>query len=209
MSAQLCIVDYGVGNRRSVEKAFEKVGAQVVISADPNVIESADGLVLPGVGSFPSAMKRIRELGQDQAIIAAAGRDTPILGTCLGMQVLLERSGEHGGADGLGLVAGEVLALDAGGAKLPHIGWSNVQWSTPSPLTAGLGEAASFYHVHSFVTVPGDPDVVVGWSTYGSRFASVIAKGNIYGVQFHPEKSSADGLQMLANFCAICESQSR
>ena len=209
MSAQLCIVDYGVGNRRSVEKAFEKVGAQVIISADPSLIQSADGLVLPGVGSFPSAMERIRELGQDQAIIAAAARDTPILGTCLGMQMLFERSGEHGGAAGLGLVAGEVVPLDAGAEKLPHIGWSDVQWSNPSPLTAGLGQAASFYHVHSFVTVPGAPDVVAGWSTYGSRFASVIAQDNIYGVQFHPEKSSANGLQMLANFCAICESQSR
>ena len=123
--------------------------------------------------------------------------------------MLFERSGEHGGAAGLGLVAGEVVPLDAGAEKLPHIGWSNVQWSNPSPLTAGLGQAASFYHVHSFITVPGDPDVVAGWSTYGSRFASVIAQDNIYGVQFHPEKSSVNGLQMLANFRAICESQPR
>ncbi len=209
MSAQLCIVDYGVGNRRSVEKALEKVGAECVISSDPSLIELADGVVLPGVGAFPSAIERIRALGLDQAITAAATSGTPILGACLGMQLLFDRSSEHGGAEGLGLIAGEVVALDAGGAKLPHIGWSEVEWATPSALTAGLGEAASFYHVHSYITVPTNKAVVAGWSTYGDRFASVIAQDNIYGVQFHPEKSSVNGLQMLANFSAICEANAK
>ena len=205
MNARLCIVDYGVGNRRSVEKALEKVGADCVISSDPRVIELADGLLLPGVGAFPSAIERIRALGLDQAISTAAASGTPILGTCLGMQLLFDRSTEHGGAEGLGLIKGEVVALDAAGAKLPHIGWSDVEWSASSALTSGLGESASFYHVHSYVTVPDDPAVVIGWSDYGTRFASVVAQANIFGVQFHPEKSSANGLRMLANFCAICE----
>jgi glutamine amidotransferase len=205
VNARLCIVDYGVGNRRSVEKALEKVGADCVISSDPRVIELADGLLLPGVGAFPSAIERIRALGLDQAISTAAASGTPILGTCLGMQLLFDRSTEHGGAEGLGLIKGEVVALDAAGAKLPHIGWSDVEWSASSALTSGLGESASFYHVHSYVTVPDDPAVVIGWSDYGTRFASVVAQANIFGVQFHPEKSSANGLRMLANFCAICE----
>ena len=209
MNARLCIVDYGVGNRRSVEKALEKVGAECVISSDPSVIELADGLLLPGVGAFPSAIERIRALGLDQAISTAAASGTPILGTCLGMQLLFDRSSEHGGAEGLGLVSGDVVALDAGGAKLPHIGWSEVDWATPSALTAGLGDSASFYHVHSYVTVPAMSDLVAGWSTYGSRFASVIAQDNIYGVQFHPEKSSTNGLRLLANFVAICEAKPR
>lgn len=209
MSARLCIVDYGVGNRRSVEKALEKVGTETVISADAKVIASADGLVIPGVGAFPSAMRRIRALGLDRLITEAASAGTPILGACLGMQLLLDRSQEHGGADGLGLIAGEVVALDAGGAKLPHIGWAAVEWSGASALTAGFEQHASFYHVHSYVASPADTEVVAGWSTYGTRFASVIAQENIYGVQFHPEKSSANGLRMLSNFGAICERRQR
>ena len=205
MSARLCIVDYGVGNRRSVEKALQKVGGETVISSESAVIAAAGGLVLPGVGAFPSAIERIRGLGLDDAIKTAAGRGTPILGTCLGLQLLFDRSTEHGGAEGLGLIKGEVVALDAAGAKLPHIGWSDVEWSGTSGLTGGLAESASFYHVHSYVTVPDDPAVVIGWSEYGTRFASVVAQANIYGVQFHPEKSSANGLRMLANFRAICD----
>lgn len=205
MSARLCIVDYGVGNRRSVEKALQKVGGKTMISSELAVIAAADGLVLPGVGAFPSAIERMRALGLDDAIKMAAGRGTPILGTCLGMQLLFDRSTEHGGAEGLGLIKGQVIALDAAGAKLPHIGWSDVEWSATSALTSGLGDSASFYHVHSYVTVPDDPAGVIGWSDYGTRFASVVEQANIYGVQFHPEKSSANGMRMLANFCAICD----
>ena len=209
MSAQICIVDYGVGNRRSVEKAIHKVGGKPVISSEPDVMAAADGLVLPGVGAFPSAMERIEALGLDDAIASAVRRGAPILGTCLGMQLLFDRSTEHGGARGLGLIKGEVVALDAPGAKLPHIGWSEVEWSGNSELTSGLGESASFYHVHSYVTVPADPAAVIGWSDYGTRFASVVEQSNVYGVQFHPEKSSANGLRMLANFCAICDEAAR
>ena len=208
MSARICIVDYGVGNRRSVEKALEKVGAEAFISSQPTEIEAADGLVLPGVGAFPSAIERIRALGLDQVIESTAKAGKPILGACLGMQLLFDRSTEHGGAEGLGLLAGEVVALDAGGSKLPHIGWSDVVWPKPCALTAGLSESASFYHVHSYVVAPAQSEVVAGWSTYGTRFPSVVVQENVYGVQFHPEKSSANGLRMLANFSAICEAGS-
>ena len=204
MTTTVCIVDYGVGNRRSVEKALQKVGIGTVVSADPQIIASADCLVLPGVGAFPSAVERIRELGLDVALQEAAAAGTPILGACLGMQLLFDRSAEHGGAVGLGLIPGEVVRLDSLGAKLPHIGWSPVTWARESALTTGLAEGESFYHVHSYVVSPTDANVVVGSSEYGTRFASVVEQANIFGVQFHPEKSSSNGLQMLANFGAIC-----
>lgn len=204
MTTTVCIVDYGVGNRRSVEKALQKVGIATIVSSDPQIIAGADGLVLPGVGAFPSAVERIRTLGLDAALRDAAAAGTPILGACLGMQLLFDRSAEHRGATGLGLIPGEVVRLDALGAKLPHIGWSPVTWNNESALTTGLADGASFYHVHSYVVSPADASVVVGSSEYGTRFASVVEQANIFGVQFHPEKSSANGLQMLANFVAIC-----
>ncbi len=204
MTTTVCIVDYGVGNRRSVEKALQKVGVGTVVSADPQVIARADGLVLPGVGAFPSAAERIRALGLDISLRDAAAAGTPILGACLGMQLLFDRSAEHGGAAGLGLIPGEVVRLDALGAKLPHIGWSPVDWSRESALTTGLAQGASFYHVHSYVVSPLDASVVAGSSEYGTRFASVVEQANIFGVQFHPEKSSTNGLRMLANFGSIC-----
>jgi len=204
VTTTVCIVDYGVGNRRSVEKALQKVGIRAVVSADPQVIARADGVVLPGVGAFPPAAERIRELGLDAALRDAAAAGTPILGACLGMQLLFDRSDEHGGAVGLGLIPGQVGRLDALGAKLPHIGWSPVGWNGESALTVGLTEGASFYHVHSYVVTPSDANVVVGSSEYGARFASVVQQGNIFGVQFHPEKSSTNGLRMLANFASIC-----
>jgi imidazole glycerol-phosphate synthase subunit HisH len=204
VTTKVCIVDYGVGNRRSVEKALQKVGIETIVSADPQIIADAAGLVLPGVGAFPSAVERIRALGLDTALRDAAVAGTPILGACLGMQLLFDRSAEHHGATGLGLIPGEVVRLDALGAKLPHIGWSPVTWNRESALTEGLADGASFYHVHSYVVLPTDADVIGGSSEYGTRFASVVEQANIFGVQFHPEKSSANGLRMLANFGAIC-----
>ena len=209
MSTTVCIVDYGVGNRRSVEKALQKVGIGTIVSADPQQIARADGLVLPGVGAFPAAMHRIRALGLDTALRDAAAAGTPVLGACLGMQLLFDRSAEHGGAAGLGLIPGDVERLDAGGAKLPHIGWSPVEWIRESDLTTGLADGASFYHVHSYVVSASNSDVVAGSSEYGTRFASVVEQGNVFGVQFHPEKSSANGLRMLANFGAICAGGTR
>ena len=198
----IAIVDYGMGNRRSVEKALAHVGAESVITADHEAIAGADGVLLPGVGAFPEAMRNVRALGLGDVLRRCAAAGTPLLGICLGQQLLFERSAEHEGAEGLGLLPGEVTALRA--PKLPHIGWNRVAFARDSALTAGLGEAAAFYHVHSFACRPAEASDVVGWGEYGERFASIVERGNVYGAQFHPEKSSRDGLALLANFARIC-----
>jgi glutamine amidotransferase len=198
------IVDYGVGNRRSVEKALEHVDVPGVLSGDHDVLRSAEGLVLPGVGAFPEGMRRLIALGLDEVLRERAAAGIPVIGLCLGMQLLLDRSDEHEGAQGLGLVPGDVRRLDARGLKLPHIGWNDVRWTGPSPLAEGLPQPVAFYHVHSYVAHPADPADVLGVSEHGSEFASVIAHGNVYGAQFHPEKSSVHGLALLRNFARIC-----
>jgi imidazole glycerol-phosphate synthase subunit HisH len=196
----VALVDYGMGNRRSVEKALEHVGATVARTADPDEIRAADAVVVPGVGAFPEAMRRLHASGLDDVIRERAGNGTPVLGICLGMQLLFERSSEHEGAIGLGLLPGEVTALAA--PKLPHIGWNEVTIRNGSRLTDGLGERAAFYHVHSFVCRASEEDVV-GEGEYGERFASIVERENVAGVQFHPEKSSRDGLQLLRNFARV------
>ena len=198
------IVDYGMGNRRSVEKAFERVGGEPRLTGDPDVLAAADGLVVPGVGAFPAAMARLREAGLDELIVRRARAGTPVIGVCLGMQLLFESSTELGGDTGLGLLPGRVVALEAHGLKIPHIGWNVVTFARPSPLTEGLGEAAAFYHVHSFVARPAEEGDVLGRGDYGGPFVSIVARDPVYGVQFHPEKSSAAGLRLLANFTAVC-----
>jgi glutamine amidotransferase len=200
----LAIVDYGMGNRRSVEKALEHIGAHVTLTADHERLRAAAGLVVPGVGAFPRGMANLRELGLDELLRERLARGTPVLGVCLGMQLAFERSTEQGGAEGLGLIAGEVRALEHGELKLPHIGWNEVTLLARSPLTEGLPERCAFYHVHSFAPVPAHGEDVLGTSVYGAPFASVVARGVFYGVQFPPEKSSAAGLRLLANFARIC-----
>jgi imidazole glycerol-phosphate synthase subunit HisH len=196
----VAVVDYGMGNRRSVEKAFEHVGAEVRVTGDHEAIREADAVVVPGVGAFPEAMRRLSAAGLDGVIRERAAHGTPVLGICLGMQLLFDGSAEHEGAAGLGLLPGEVTPLEA--PKLPHIGWNRVALERPSGLTAGLGEAAAFYHVHSFVCRPREDGDVIGRGEYGERFASIVERDNVAGVQFHPEKSSRDGLALLANFVA-------
>ena len=197
----IAIVDYGMGNRRSVEKAFEHVGAQPILTGDHGAIGAADGIVVPGVGAFPEAMRRIRAAGLDELIAERAEAGVPILGLCLGMQLLFESSDEHEGATGLGLLAGHVRALEAD--RIPHIGWNLVTFRRQARLTHGLGEAAAFYHVHSFVCEPEDDADVVGEGEYGERFVSIVERGNVMGCQFHPEKSSRDGLALLRNFISV------
>jgi len=198
------IVDYGMGNRRSVEKALERVGADVRLTDDHAVLRAADGLVLPGVGAFPEAMRRLRATGLDELVRDRALASVPVIGLCLGMQLLLERSEEHEGADGLGLIPGEVRRLEAGELKLPHIGWNEVRWTRRSPLVDGLPDPSTFYHVHTFVPHPSDPADVLGVADYGTEFASVVERGNVAGAQFHPEKSSTHGLALLRNFAGLC-----
>jgi glutamine amidotransferase len=202
-SPQIAVLDYGMGNLRSVEKALEKVGARAVVTADESVIASADGLILPGVGAFPKAMERIRAIGLDEMLRDAVGREVPVLGICLGLQLLFESSVEQGGAEGLGLLEGDVVEVPAGGRKVPHIGWAEVTWEKPDPLIEGLRPGEPFYFVHSFVARPSDPELI-GTASYGGRFACVAGKGRVWGAQFHPEKSSSAGLRMLTNFKEIC-----
>jgi glutamine amidotransferase len=200
------IVDHGLGNRRNVLKALEHVGAPAVVSADHDVLREADGLVVPGVGAFAAGMAGLRERGLDELVVARAAEGVPIIGLCVGLQLLFDASTELGGDTGLGLVAGRVERLEAHGLKIPHIGWNVVTFTRASPLTEGLGEAAAFYHVHSFAPRPVDDDVVLGRGDYGGPFASIVERHPIYGAQFHPEKSSTAGLRLLANFAGICAS---
>lgn len=201
----IAVVDYGMGNRRSVLKALQHVGADARITAEPADLSSADGLVVPGVGAFPQGMRNLSDRGLDDRIRAAAGAGTPILGICLGMQLLFEASAEHERTAGLGLLAGEVTPLAAPGLRVPHIGWNDVTLRRASPLTAGLGpEGRPFYHVHSLAARPAHADDVIGETTYGETFATIVARANVYGVQFHPEKSSVDGLTLLAAFVGLC-----
>jgi glutamine amidotransferase len=193
-----------MGNRRSVEKALERAGADVTVTGDPAKLRSAHGLVVPGVGAFPRAMQRLTNLGLDDLLTERTQAGVPVLGICLGVQLAFERSTEQGGATGLGLIPGEVRELDVRGGRLPHIGWSLVRWREGLPLTEGIPLSSAFYHVHSFAPVPADPQDVVGTAEYGTPFVTAVQRGSFYGVQFHPEKSSAHGLRLLANFAGLC-----
>jgi glutamine amidotransferase len=197
----IAIADYGMGNRRSVEKALEHVGAEPRLTADHDAIRAADGIVVPGVGAFPEAMRRLTAAGLDEVLVERAEAGVPILGLCLGMQLLFEASDEHEGASGLGLLPGRVTALQA--PRVPHIGWNLVTFERPSALTEGLGDAAAFYHVHSLAPEPANAEDVVGRGEYGGRFVSIVERENVMGCQFHPEKSSRDGLQLLRNFAKV------
>ena len=203
MTARIAILDYGMGNLRSVEKALEYVGATATISNDAETVRGADGVILPGVGAFPKAIERVRELGLDELIAERRDAGVPILGICLGLQLLFESTTELGGAAGLGLLPGEVAELDAGGLKVPHIGWSPVRWEKGSRLAQGIDSETPFYFVHSFAPRPA-PDELLGTAAYGARFACAAERDNVFGVQFHPEKSSAAGLRLLSNFAGVC-----
>ncbi len=202
MPARIAVADYGMGNRRSVEKALEKVGAEPVVTADAGVIQSAEALIVPGVGAFPEAMRKLEESDLLEATKRFAQSGKPVLGICLGMQVLFESSVEFEQTEGLGLIPGQVAELNAEGEKLPHIGWNEITWSQPSPLNAGLGETEAFYHVHSYAA-RCDERYVIGYGEYGGRFVSAVESENVFGVQFHPEKSSKAGLKLLENFVKL------
>jgi imidazole glycerol-phosphate synthase subunit HisH len=204
VSAQIAVLDYGMGNLRSVEKALERVGADPVVTADHELVRAADGVILPGVGAFPKAMRNLRDLELDVVLGDRLAAGVPTLGICLGLQLLFEASSENDGAWGLGLLGGRVDRLTAPGLKVPHIGWNTVRWSRGSRLTAELPDECSFYFVHSFAPVPTAEEDVLGTAVYGQPFACAVEREPLYGVQFHPEKSSTNGLRLLENFAGIC-----
>ena len=201
---RIAILDYGMGNLRSVEKALEREGAEAEITSDRAIAETADGVILPGVGAFPRAMLRVRELGLDELVAGRIEAGVPVLGICLGLQLLFDSSVENEGASGLSMLGGVIGPLEANGYKVPHIGWSPVRWEHASALTEGLGEETPFYFVHSYAPRPAADGDVLGTAEYGARFACAVERPPLYGVQFHPEKSSSAGLRLLGNFIGIC-----
>jgi glutamine amidotransferase len=201
----IAIVDYRMGNLRSVQKGFQAAGvADVSITDDAAVIATADGIVVPGVGAFRDASANLRDSGMFDVLIERAAAGTPVLGICLGMQLLMSVGLEDGEWQGLGLVPGVCDKLPAG-VKIPHIGWNTVTYPKESALFAGVPEGAAFYFVHSYRVVPDDPAAAACITDYGVEFVSAVASNDVFGVQFHPEKSSAEGLAVLANFGRIAD----
>jgi imidazole glycerol-phosphate synthase subunit HisH len=197
--SQVAIIDYGVGNLRSVEKAFAATGCDALISSDEEVLRGAQRLVLPGVGAFAACMKALKERGFDLLVREKASEGTPLLGVCVGMQMLFEESDEFGSTAGLGLLKGSVRRFKTE-LVVPQVGWNRIHQKREHALFDGVEDRTFCYFVHSFYCRPSDDEVVVGETEYGRRYASVVARGNICGVQFHPEKSQDVGLRMLKNF---------
>lgn len=208
MMIDIAVVDYGMGNLRSVSKALEHVAPnkRVVVTSDPAQIDQAERVVFPGQGAMPDCMRELDARGLRQAVIAAAA-EKPFLGICIGLQLLFERS-EEGNAAGLGILSGQVIKFakadmhDEAGHKLkvPHMGWNQVYQNTAHPMWANIADGERFYYVHSYYVVPENQQSIAGYSAYPSRFTSVVARDNIFAVQFHPEKSQHAGLQLLSNF---------
>lgn len=197
------IIDYGMGNLRSVEKALAAVGAQSQVSGDPEVVRGAERLILPGVGAFGDAMVNLRAAGLDRAIVDAVGAGKPLLGLCLGLQLLFSESEEFGSHRGLNLIPGKVLRFQFKHLHVPHVGWNQVEEIRPDPLLKGIGEGSYFYFVHSYFVSPEDDADVLCRTDYGGRFCSVARRRNVWGAQFHPEKSQAAGRKLLRNFFSI------
>jgi glutamine amidotransferase len=197
---RIAVVDYGMGNIRSVSKALERVApqAEVLVSADPEAIRSAERVVVPGQGAMPDCMRQLAASGAREAVIEAT-RAKPFLGICVGMQMLFQH-GEEGDTPGLGLLAGEVPRLRAGGLKIPHMGWNQVRQARTHALWREVPDGARFYFVHSYYPRPADAALTAGTCEYGAVFTCAVARDNIFAVQFHPEKSQSAGLQLLSNF---------
>ncbi len=193
---RIAVLDYGMGNLRSVARAIERVGGEPVVTDRADEALGADALVVPGVGAFGACMEGLRAKGLDAAVRDFAGSSRPMLGVCLGMQVLFEASEESGGP-GLGLVRGSVVRLPAE-VKVPHMGWNEVTWTREHPLIAGIPSGMRFYFVHSYACVP-EEDVTVGETEHGMRFAAAIAQGPVFATQFHPEKSGDAGIEIYRN----------
>ncbi len=200
----IAIIDYGVGNLRSVQKALEKVGRDARITASPQELRSADGVILPGVGAFGDGMRSLLALGFVDALQAYVAGGKPLLGICLGMQLLFSSSDEHGFHKGLDLMPGHVRKMQ-GEFKIPQVGWNQLQPQQSHPLIDGITAGEYAYFVHSYYVDPVDPKVVIAKANYHIDVPAIVAYDHIYGMQFHPEKSSATGLRLLDNFASLCE----
>ena len=196
---RVAILDYGVGNLRSVEKAFAAAGVSAIVSDDDRLLRKAEALVLPGVGAFAACMNALSSRGFDELIRERLAEGTPLLGVCVGMQMLFEQSEEFGQTVGLGLLRGRVRKF-TGNLLVPQVGWNQVRQPRAHWLLDGIEDQTFFYFVHSFYCEPEDPAVIIGETDYGGAYASIVAEGLISGVQFHPEKSQAAGLRLLGNF---------
>ncbi len=198
----ITVIDYGMGNLRSVAKALELSGRKVRVSGNPEDIAGSDSIVLPGVGAFSTGMKNLESLGLIPSIIEAVRKGKPFLGICLGMQLVFEKSREGESRPGIGILKGSVKKFGSG-VRVPHVGWNTVRARKDSALLEGTGLPAYFYFVHSYYAEPEDKDIILGTTCYGVEFASAVEKGNIYLTQFHPEKSHKKGLALLDNFCGL------
>jgi len=201
----IAVVDYGMGNLRSVVKGLEKVGVRAEVTADPAVVAAADAVVLPGVGAFGMAMEHLRAARLDTVITKVIAANKPFLGICLGLQLLFSESEEFGPVRGLDILPGKVLRFFPDGApagvKIPHMGWNALEMAAPTPVLRGIPEGEHVYFVHSYYVVPADPTLIATTTEYGGfRFTSSVTRGNLFACQFHPEKSGAMGLKILENF---------
>ena len=199
----IAIINYGVGNLRSVEKAFEAVSARALVTSDAGAIREADRIVLPGVGAFGECAQRLRDSGMDELVMEAAGMNKPVLGLCVGLQLMFDEGHEFGIHKGLGLMRGRVVRFPESGPRVPQIGWNQIENLKPHPLLEGFTEGTYFYFVHSYHVISEDVGDVIADTEYGIRYPSICARGSVSGVQFHPEKSQDAGLRLLANFAAL------
>ena len=203
---KVLLIDYMMGNLGSVRRSLEECGSEVFCSDDPRDLQTASKIVLPGVGSFRDGMQHLEKRGWVPEIRKAASEDKiPILGICLGMQLLSSKGWEGGETEGLDLIPGTVekFATDSPDVRIPHVGWNELVISRPDPLLSGIPNRSDFYFVHSYHFVAGDPSDVIATTPYCGSFVSVIARGNIFGTQFHPEKSSKAGFRLLRNFLSL------
>ncbi|MEK3718983.1 imidazole glycerol phosphate synthase subunit HisH [Paenibacillus sp. FSL H8-0034] len=197
----IAIIDYGMGNLHSVSKAVERLGYKALVTSDENEIMAADGAILPGVGAFGDAMEHLRESRLDAVAVRYAQSGKPLLGICLGMQLLFTSSEEHGSYEGLNLLPGKVVRFQ-GSYKIPHMGWNRLQFQQKSPLFAGI-EEGHVYFVHSFHALPEQASDLLAVTDYYQQVTAIVGRGNVYGMQFHPEKSGSIGMQLLSNFLGL------